>query len=132
MILWNIFLNSLTLILVAIVVSKTDRAFEAAAVILGMIAFLRLESSIERKHHLNSILVARQEIWFRRLEFLINKQPETHPETLQLLRSLDEEGPAEHSERALKARASLETELWIHSTTEIILIIALLWILLRS
>jgi hypothetical protein len=58
-IIWSIFLGVLTLILVGLAISKTDRPFEAAAVIMAMIAYHRLGWHISAGQNRSSAVAMR-------------------------------------------------------------------------
>jgi hypothetical protein len=130
-VLGDVVFRLLTLALVAAVVSKTDRAFEAAVFIMAVIAYHRLSWNIEAKHHVNVVGLTRQEIWFRRLESSMNQSPNIDPEMLRMFRELDEEGLVERREFQTTQRKALDARLFSSLVTEGILVVALIIVLLR-
>lgn len=129
---WNVILSSITLILAAAVTLKAPTNFEALLFLMALIAYHRLLWFIDSGHEDNRQRILLILGWFHRLDNLIKNEELQNDEIRTWLAGLQSEGELISAKDLIETYAKRRSNVyWIHAVTEVVLMVAVVWLLLQ-
>lgn len=128
---WNIVLNSITLVLAVVVTSKAPTHFEALVFLMALIAYHRLLWFIDSGHEDNRQRILIIMGWFCRLENSIKRKQPKNAELRAWLAGLYSADEMISLKDVIGTHAKKRRNaFWIHAVTEVLLMLAVIGILM--
>jgi hypothetical protein len=128
---WNLIGTVLMLALAMLAIEEAGSRFQIVVFLVVLIGYQRLSWLISEEHQANRIRYLRAETWFHRLDSAIRAAPPPSPVAASLVAGVGNAAELEELRDVVtRLSSNRRVELWLFRVTEMLLLLAVAWVVI--